>query len=132
MRSYLTRHGNGFNPKDEEVVRKNYKNLFEASNFDHGPQGKFKIGLLEHRLIRDAFVRHRLDNYYRMNKCMFNLIITHMDCVDNDQLLIKSGKQILFETPGDISYDFGGLGFVPENIYLGYGPNSDIRYYEGK
>ena len=63
---------------------------------------------------------------------MFNLIITHMDCVDNDQLLIKSGKQILFETPGDISYDFGGLGFVPENIYLGYGPNSDIRYYEGK
>lgn len=132
MRSYLTRHGNGFNPKDEEVVRKNYKNLFEASNFDHGPQGKFKIGLLEHRLIRDAFVRHRLDNYYRMNKCMFNLIITHMDCVDNDQLLIKSGKQILFETPGDISYDFGGLGFVPENIYLGYGPNSDISYYEGK
>lgn len=132
MRSYLTRHGNGFNPKDEEVVRKNYKNLFEASNFDHGPQGKFKIGLLEHRLIRDAFVRHRLDNYYRMNKCMFNLIITHMDCVDNDQLLIKSGKQILFETPGDISYDFGGLGFVSENIYLGYGPNSDIRYYEGK
>ena len=132
MRSYLTRHGNGFNPKDEEVVRKNYKNLFEASNFDHGPQGKFKIGLLEHRLIRDAFVRHRLDNYYRMNNCMFNLIITHMDCVNNDQLLIKSGKQILFETPGDIGYDFGGLGFVPENIYLGYGPNSDIRLYEGK
>lgn len=132
MRSYLTRHGNGFNPKDEDIVRKNYKNLFEASNFDHGPQGKFKIGLLEHRLIRDAFVRHRLDNYYRMNKCLFNLIITHMDCVNNDQLLIKSGKQILFENPGDISYDFGGLGFVPENIYLGYGPNSDIRYYEGK
>lgn len=127
MRSYLTRHGNGFNPKDEEIVRKNYKNLFEASNFDHGPQGKFKIGLLEHRLIRDAFVRHKLDNYYRMNHCMFHLIITHMDCVNNDQLLIKSGKNIMFETPADISYDFGGLGFIPENIYLGYGPNSDIR-----
>jgi len=127
MRSYLTRHGNGFNPKDEEVVRKNYKNLFEASNFDHGPQGRFKIGLLEHRLIRDAFVRHKLDNYYRLYDCKFNVIITHMDCVNNDQLLIKSGRNILFERPSDITYDFGGLGFVPENIYLGYGPNSDIH-----
>lgn len=127
MRSYLTRHGNGFNPKDEDVVRKNYKNLFEASNFDHGPQGRFKIGLLEHRLIRDAFVRHKLDNYYHLYDCKFNVIITHMDCVNNDQLLIKSGRNILFERPSDITYDFGGLGFVPENIYLGYGPNSDIH-----
>lgn len=126
MRSYLTRHGNGFNPEHENVIRKNYKNLFEASNFDHGPQGKFKIGILDHTLIRDAFVRSHLDNYYRMYNCMFNIVLTHMDCVNDNMLMFIDKDKITLEKPVSLYKDFYGLGFVPENIYYAYGPNSDI------
>lgn len=126
MRSYLTRHGNGFNPEHENVIRKNYKNLFEASNFDHGPQGRFKIGILDHTLIRDAFVRSHLDNYYRMYDCMFNIVLTHMDCVNDNMLMFIDKDKITLEKPVSLYKDFYGLGFVPENIYYAYGPNSDI------
>ena len=134
MRSYLTRHGNGYNPDDENIVRTQYQNLFEATNRDDGPQGLFKIGLHEHQLIRDAFVRHKLDNYYRMYNCIFNIVITHMDCCPGFKtsrelvppMLFKDGNKVLMEYPQDIQKDFYGLGFIPENIYLGYGPNSNI------
>lgn len=134
MRSYLTRHGNGYDPEDEKIVRSHYQNLFEATNRDDGPQGTFKIGVHDHQLIRDALVRHKLDNYSRMYNCIFNIVITHMDCCPGFKtsrelvppMLFKKGNKVLLEYPNALIDDFMSMGIIPENIYLGYGPDSSI------
>lgn len=137
MRSYLTRHGNGYDPENEKIVRTHYQNLFEATNRDDGPQGLFKVGVHEHKLIRDAFTRHKLDNYVRMYNCIFNLVITHMDCCPGFKtsrelvppMLFKDEERnkVLMEYPNAIMNDMmTSVGIMPENIYLGYGPDSCI------
>ena len=51
MRSYLTRHGNGYDPVGESFVRKYFTNLEEPTNLNTGPQGLFKIGVLDLDLV---------------------------------------------------------------------------------
>ena len=125
-RSYLTRHGNGYEPVGESIVRANYKNLEEPTNLDTGPQGKFKIGLLNLDLLRDSFVRHHLDNYARMYGVKYNLVITHMDCTKDDVLVIFNKNHPYSVRPEHIEFDI--IDF--ENIYLGYGPNSLFKKCE--
>ena len=126
IRSYLTRHGNGYEPIGESIVRANYKNLEEPTNLDTGPQGKFKIGLLNLDLLRDSFVRHHLDNYARMHGVKYNLVITHMDCTKDDTLIVFNKNHQYVIHPGHIEFDI--IDF--ENIYLGYGPNSLFKKCE--
>lgn len=121
LRSYLTRHGNGYEPLHEDCIRSNYKNLEEPTNLDNGPQGKFKIGVLDLTLLRDAFVRHCLDNYARMYNVKYNLVITHMDCTNGTIPVIRGiWHNPYVITPND--FDFNIIRI--HDIYLGYGPNS--------
>lgn len=78
-RTYLTRHGNGYEPKNwyDDIVNKYINIPKELSNSDTGTQGKFKTGILELSLLNRAIDRHHLDNY----PCKFNWVITHVDCL---------------------------------------------------
>jgi adenylosuccinate synthase len=125
-RSYLTRHGNGYEPQFEDYIRSNFKNLDEPTNRDDGAQGRFKIGMMNLDLMRDAFSRHRLDNFARMNGVKYNLVITHMDCVNGESIPVISGGHRTFVHPGDIIFDL--IKF--ENTYLSYGPDAEFEQIE--
>lgn len=122
MRSYLTRHGGNFEPIFEGLIKKYYKNLEEPTNTDDGPQGKFKIGVLEGKLLNNAFIRHCFDNYERMYDVQFNFVVTHMDCTPD-------GKSILIAN-NDYEVNFVNIEYalrqyitsIPiSNIYIGNG-----------
>lgn len=81
MRSYLTRHGNGYNPVGEKLIRKHYINLEEPTNEDTGYQGVFKIGAFDFELLDRLIDRHHLDNYKAMYNVKYNIVMTHMDCL---------------------------------------------------
>ena len=127
LRSYLTRHGNGYEPLHEDCIRSNYKNLEEPTNLDNGPQGKFKIGTLDLTLLRDAFVRHCLDNYARMYNVEYNLVITHMDCTNGTIPVVRGvWRNPYVIAPNDFNFDIIRI----HDIYLGYGPNSLFKKVE--
>ena len=77
-RTYLTRHGNGYEPFSYGLNE--YMNVsYEPSNLNDGYQGIFKKGLFEVPLLLRAFDRHHLDNY----NVKYNLVLTHCDCINN-------------------------------------------------
>lgn len=129
LRSYLTRHGNGYEPHSEKLIRKLYKNLEEPTNPDDGMQGKFKIGVLDVQLLRDAFVRHHLDNYERLYNVRYNIIMTHMDCASHmapDSIMAKSGC-VTKEVTVKHFLELASRNIIKiNNIYMGYGPESNI------
>ncbi|MBP5457367.1 MAG: adenylosuccinate synthetase [Paludibacteraceae bacterium] len=76
VRTYLTRHGNGYEP----LVLENY-DLCDEENETNGMnefQGRFKTGLFDFDLLNEAFERHSLAAYAH---CRFHLAITHLDVV---------------------------------------------------
>lgn len=126
MRSYLTRHGNGYEPKSGDVIRDIYRNLEEPTNPDDSVQGKFKIGVFEIQLLRDAFMRHCLDNYQKLHNTKFNIVVTHMDCTNDDHILAIDGDSPIM----DISVIDALLIKLKrhylkfDNIYLSYSSDS--------
>ena len=128
MRSYLTRHGNGYDPKNEDYLRKVYNIPEEPTNLDTGHQGKFKVGLFDLSLLQSALERHCLDNYARMYNIKFNAVVTHMDCAPKPNLLHVRDAGIFGEIP---LKDTFRLYFIKEiidfkHIYIGTGPSSEI------
>ena len=73
-RTYTTRHGAGYIPKESDYIK--YPK-FEA-NKDNQYQGQFKTGILDIDMINRAIDRHCLDN---IENCKFNLVINHVDCI---------------------------------------------------
>lgn len=86
MRPYLTRHGNGYVPCDGKTARE-YFSFEEPSNNDDGYQGVFKRGFFEDRLLMRVCDRHRLDNDQRKYQIKVNLVVTHLDCLLQRNLL---------------------------------------------
>ena len=80
-RPYLTRHGNGYEPKYGELVNNTFT-LEEPTNLDSGYQGKFKRGIFDVDLLNIAIKRHNLIDY----NVEYNLVLTHMDCVKHDYI----------------------------------------------
>lgn len=130
MRSYLTRHGNGYEPKNEEELLQTYTIPEEPTNLDTGYQGKFKVGLFDLDLLQDAINRSHLDNYERMFNVKFNAVVTHMDCAPRpNTLVVRDAGGIFGEMPLDKVFQ---LYFIERlihfnNVYIGTSPNSDIR-----
>lgn len=125
MRSYLTRHGNGFEPRGENVIRKSYHNLHEPTNLDDGPQGKFKIGCLDPNLFNAVVMRSHLDNYQRMFNVTYNLVVTHMDCSITPNSVLLYDKGIINHTA--LRNAFLSDDIKISKIYAGYSPTSDIK-----
>lgn len=123
IRSYLTRHGGNFGPIFGRLIEKYYSNLEEPTNTDDGPQGKFKIGVLEMTLLNSAFIRHCFDNYERMYGVTFNFVVTHMDCTPD-------GKSILMAN-NDYEVNFVDVEYALRT-YINSIPISDIYLGNGK
>lgn len=83
-RAYLTRHGNGYEPDLEFIVKKAF-NLDEPTNVDTGCQGRFKRGVLDIDLLNRAIDRHHLDNY----PCKFNVVINHLNTLKGTTIPYK-------------------------------------------
>ena len=84
-RTYTTRHGAGYIPKESDYIR--YPR-FEA-NKDNQYQGQFKTGILDIDMINRAVDRHCLDN---IENCKFNLVINHVDCIGSMFEYIYQGR----------------------------------------
>lgn len=80
MRPYLTRHGNGYTPRYSTTAQE-YFSFEEPSNTDDGYQGDFKRGFFEDRLLMRVCDRHRLDNDQLKYKLKVNMVVTHLDCM---------------------------------------------------
>jgi len=127
MRSYLTRHGNGYNPVGENFVRKYFRNLEEPTNLDDGPQGQFKIGVLDLDLVIRSFDRNHLDNYQRMYNIEYNVVITHMDCSPYPEVIpafFNFNKIDYIDIDKAMAHCFRYISL--KNTYLGLGPESEI------
>lgn len=132
MRSYLTRHGNGYEPSNEDLIRKTYRNLDEPTNLDTGHQGKFKIGVFDIDLLQDALNRSHLDNYARMYNVKFNAVVTHMDCTPRENALtIRDGGHIMEDFPLNSVFDLSWIRRIikVQNIYKGICSNSNIQLF---
>lgn len=130
MRSYLTRHGNGYEPIGEVFVREHFTGLEEPTNLDTGYQGKFKLGLLDLDLVNRAIDRHCLDNYQRVYNIKYNLVITHMDCSIYPDTLpaFFSDRVDYIDIDRVIKYCSKYINI--SNTYLGLGPESEIYPYQ--
>ena len=127
MRSYLTRHGNGYDPVGENFIRKYFRHLEEPTNLDNGPQGLFKIGVLDLDLVIRSFDRNHLDNYQRMYNIEYNVVITHMDCSpypDVIPVIFNFNKIDYIDIDKAMAYCFRYISL--KNTYLGLGPESEI------
>lgn len=84
-RTYATRHGAGYIPKESDYIR--YPRF--ETNKDNQYQGQFKTGILDIDMINRAIDRHCLDN---IENCKFNLVINHVDCIGSMFEYIYQGK----------------------------------------
>lgn len=84
-RTYTTRHGAGYIPKESDYIK--YP-AFEA-NKNNQYQGQFKTGILDIDMINRAIDRHCLDN---IEDCKFNLVINHVDCIGSMFEYIYQGR----------------------------------------
>lgn len=106
-RSYLTRHGNGYFPPEQEL---NLRNAENETNVDGGPQGVFRKTALSPELLNYALSCD--ENFSkRVSK---NLVITCMDQyeIDVDELLGKLNTRF-------------------NQVWLSYGPSTaDMRKHK--
>ena len=102
-RTYLTRHGNGYDDEDPQelyTLDETIDTSKEPTNLDSGYQGKFKRYLLNIDLLNRAIDRHRLDNF----DVNYNLVLTHCDCLKKNYLYTVRNKEVkLYSTPKVVS-----------------------------
>lgn len=127
MRTYLTRHGNGYDP-DSFGLKENYQNLEEPTNLDTGIQGKFKIGVLNRMLSNDIVSRHHLDNYQYLYNLNINIVVTHMDCIKGYLMCEVEPTDTIRVTQNLYSFLENYFDRLEvSRVFGGYSPESDIR-----
>jgi adenylosuccinate synthase len=90
-RAYQTRHGNG--PMAAEIPHDIPSNPCEE-NYDNGPQGKFRTGLIDLDMLRYAVKK---DPYLRCRQPV--VVVTCLDLVEKDHRFVNRGNKILAESP---------------------------------
>lgn len=81
MRTYLTRHGNGYEPIKRHVDDLHLEDKHET-NVYNPYQGEFKIGICDFDLINEAFTRHCIDNKLMLYDMTSHLVVTHFDILE--------------------------------------------------
>lgn len=120
MRPYITRHGNGYIPQLSSELE-NYFTLEEPSNLDTGIQGVFKRGVFDFSLLKTSFDRHCLSNYQYKYHMKFNIVLTHVDCINNfDKIpvLMKGDYKITSLSYFDLWVSLDGISI--EDWYYSY------------
>ena len=129
-RTYLTRHGNGYEPKHLITIPE-WK---EESNIDNQFQGKFKTGLLEIKLLQRAFDRHNIINTCQKHKISPRLVVTHTDLIDKNVInsFTLDNNIINFNNTEEaldiLIKELDGY-LDPQAVYYSDNPNSDIKQY---
>ncbi|MBR4265492.1 MAG: adenylosuccinate synthetase [Bacteroidales bacterium] len=118
MRTYLTRHGNGFTPQQVENYNLNDES---ESNVYNGFQGNFKTGVFDFDLLNEAFQRHKLGNYHETK---FTIFLTHLDTVKRNERFIyvkdKKLHEINCQNFSQIEKLFCDFPFVSELKFYDY------------
>lgn len=129
-RSYLTRHGNGYEPKKCDSFYDLTKK-FETNKFNQF-QGEFKTGILSLDLINRTIDRNLLDEI----SGKLNLVITHMDIpIEQNKFMfeqfgqIKTFKELNLEvSPEEICcYLADNINLDFSNIYYTNSPYSSLH-----
>lgn len=81
MRTYLTRHGNGYEPNKMYVDELHLKDKHETNVYNQY-QGEFKVGICDFDLLNESFTRHCIDNKLRLYNMKANLVVTHFDVLE--------------------------------------------------
>lgn len=119
MRTYLTRHGNGYNPSRESMVRRRFF-LNEPTNHDDGFQGVFKYGVFDENLLRRVMDRHHIDNLKFQHQFKLYGVITHLDCLRTDFIPFLNWKQDFTEEK--IGRFLWHLSLYFDKLYGSYSP----------
>ena len=80
-RTYLTRHGNGYEPLTRCFDYIDLEGKHET-NVLNSYQGHFKKGIINFDLLNEAFMRHNVDNKLRLYNMKANLVVTHWDVLE--------------------------------------------------
>ena len=75
-RTYTTRHGNGYEPRQPLSWSLSAKH---ETNVENEYQGTFKTGALDFDLIYKAIDRHHLDVWQQKHHLQYHLMVTHGD-----------------------------------------------------
>ena len=117
-RTYLTRHGNGYNPITRGF-NLDLKDKYET-NLYNDYQGEFKTGIFNVDLLNTALTRHCIDNYVIQYNIKPNLVITHWD-------LLKNNKEFVCFNKGKIEYfEYS----EPEHLIPFFKNCFDIKYQD--
>lgn len=130
-RSYLTRHGNGYEPKKCDDFY-DLSNKYETNVLNEF-QGEFKTGVLSLDLINRILDRTNFENETHRK---FNLVITHMDIpFEQNKFMFELGSSVqsfkdlnIEVTPHNIC-DFikNKLYFKFDDIYYTNSPTSSLH-----
>ena len=119
MRTYLTRHGNGYEPTKMYLDELDLEDKHETNVFNQY-QGEFKVGICDFDLINEAFTRHCIDNKLMLYNMTANLVVTHFDVLEKGDTFpyIRNGRieeleydnipslyRLFFYFPHDFSFE---------------------------
>lgn len=130
-RTYLTRHGNGYEPKHPIIIPE-WK---EESNITNQFQGVFKTGILEIPLLQRAFDRHNVINTCYKYNISPKLVVTHTDLIDKNVInsfALDNNNIVKFNNTEEaldiLIKELDGY-LDPQEVYYSDNPNSDIKQY---
>lgn len=99
-RTYTTRHGNGYEPRQPLSWDLSAKH---ETNVENDYQGKFKTGALDFDLIYKAIERHHLDVWQKKHRLQYHLMVTHGDiALQNGYIEYITHNQAFKEQIGDL------------------------------
>lgn len=127
MRTYLTRHGNGYIPSRADMVRE-YFEIDEPTNRDDGFQGVFKHGLFEETMLRRVFDRHHIDNWKNQYALTINGVVTHLDC-QIEGCIPFFDKQMEYVRYSEESF-LRELSTYFDNVYGSYSPELSAEQFK--
>lgn len=129
-RTYTTRHGNGYIPK--QPLNIDLSDKYE-SNIDNEFQGSFKTGVLEIDLLNQAYQRHCIDNYVNKYDIKLNLVVTHIDVpIENNKFEVLHKDEIdsvigKIEESKVIEMIKKHLCYTPNQVYYNDSVESDLK-----
>jgi adenylosuccinate synthase len=125
-RAYQTRHGNG--PMTNEHISHNIRPNPYEKNGDDGPQGKFRVSLLDVDLLKYAIMK---EPYLSTNKEKLNLVITCLDLVKDEWRYTVNGRIVCHS-----SWESFVNGIADElnidEIYISDSPEGNIERWTEK
>lgn len=100
-RTYTTRHGNGYEPRQPLSWDLSSKH---ETNVENEYQGTFKTGALDFDLIYKAIDRHHLDVWQQKHHLQYHLLVTHGDlALQNGYIEYLVHNQVFKEKTKDVN-----------------------------